>query len=338
MDELKKKEEEFETEQAQEKEQAQQGKSLVARNESSLSMYLDTAVFNQAWRASKLMAATGEMVPEHFRGKPERVFLIMDFAERTKMSPFMLMQNMYIVKGKPGMEAKLMIALANRSGLFSTALDFEMFEDPRDGAGCIASATRASDGKVLKGTPVTWTIVEAEGWHKPRGSQTSKWMTMPEQMFKYRAAAFFVRLHCPEVLMGLRTVDELDDIEAANEVTVTMDPEADVPAFEVPKDDQEPAPKPEPEPPPDDDPGLAEFESPAPETPRHDRRRVRLVRGRAWCQPQDAGQGQAVRAGVGAECLGARVEAVVMPSIEIEASELEFNIRCKCGNCLLGKL
>ena len=35
---------------------------------------------------------------------------------------------------------------------------------------------------------------------------------MPEQMFKYRAAAFFARAYCPEVLCGMMTYDEVQDM------------------------------------------------------------------------------------------------------------------------------
>jgi hypothetical protein len=259
MTDLKEKEAAFESEQAQ----TEQAKALVVKDDSNLSMYLDTAKFAQTWRAARMLASAGDMVPQQFQGQAASVFVVLELAARADMSPLMMLQNMYMVHGRPGMEAKLMIALANRSGLFSTPLDYDMFDDPEGGRGCVAYATRQSDGKVLRGTPVTMAMAQAEGWSTKSGS---KWKTMPELMLRYRAAAFFCRLHCPEVLMGLRSTEEIDDIEAANEVTVTMDPEADVPAFEVPKDDPEPAPKLEPDPPPDDDPGPAEFESPAPET------------------------------------------------------------------------
>jgi hypothetical protein len=52
-------------------------------------------------------------------------------------------------------------------------------------------------------------MVEAEGWHKRDGS---KWLTIPEIMFHYRAGAFLVRTHAPEIAMGLPTVEELHDV------------------------------------------------------------------------------------------------------------------------------
>ena len=52
-------------------------------------------------------------------------------------------------------------------------------------------------------------MVKAEGWDSKTGS---KWKTMPEQMFKYRAAAFWQRAYAPEISMGLQTAEEAIDI------------------------------------------------------------------------------------------------------------------------------
>jgi hypothetical protein len=52
-------------------------------------------------------------------------------------------------------------------------------------------------------------MAKAEGWIDKNGS---KWKTMPEQMLMYRAATFFCRVFCPEVLAGVQTSDEITDI------------------------------------------------------------------------------------------------------------------------------
>ena len=45
----------------------------------------------------------------------------------------------------------------------------------------------------------------------------SKWKTMPRQMMMYRAASFFARAHCPEVLLGIQTVEEVQDVRGYEE-------------------------------------------------------------------------------------------------------------------------
>jgi hypothetical protein len=40
---------------------------------------------------------------------------------------------------------------------------------------------------------------------------------MPDIMFSYRSVTFLTRIHYPEVLMGMRTLDELEDIGALDQ-------------------------------------------------------------------------------------------------------------------------
>lgn len=47
-------------------------------------------------------------------------------------------------------------------------------------------------------------LTSAEGWLDKSGS---KWKTMPEVMIRYRAAAFFGRLNCSDLIMGIYTAD-----------------------------------------------------------------------------------------------------------------------------------
>ena len=51
-------------------------------------------------------------------------------------------------------------------------------------------------------------MAKSEGW-----LSNPKWKSMPEQMLAYRAAAFFARVYCPEVLMGVSAEGEIEDSE-----------------------------------------------------------------------------------------------------------------------------
>ena len=44
-----------------------------------------------------------------------------------------------------------------------------------------------------------------------------KWTTMPELMLRYRAASFFARTYCPDVVMGFSVEGEAEDIVAAEQ-------------------------------------------------------------------------------------------------------------------------
>jgi hypothetical protein len=56
-------------------------------------------------------------------------------------------------------------------------------------------------------------MASVEGWSTKKGT---KWATMPELMLQYRAAAFFGRVYCPEILNGLYSEQEAMDIATTN--------------------------------------------------------------------------------------------------------------------------
>lgn len=176
---------------------------------------LDSAKFEHLQRLSSIFAAS-ELVPEQFRGKQANVFVALQMAFRCGVDPFMFLQNCYIVHGRPGVESKLAIALLNASGQIKGRVSFDLTGEGK-GRKCIASATDKSTGQVVQQT-VTYALAEAEGWTKAKtmkngGSIPSKWTTMTDLMLQYRAAMFLIRLHYPEVLMGMSTKEELDEQE-----------------------------------------------------------------------------------------------------------------------------
>jgi hypothetical protein len=156
--------------------------------------------------------ASSDLVPVHFQGKPANCFIAVEIARRINMPVFMVMQHLYVVHGRPGFEAKFVIALVNQSGVFENPLEYEFTGSPSTPEWtCTVSATRKATGKVCA-LPFKFATAQAEGWVSKSGS---KWKTMPDQMMMYRAAAFFTRVYCPEITMGMQTREELEDIGPA---------------------------------------------------------------------------------------------------------------------------
>jgi hypothetical protein len=157
------------------------------------------------------MYSKSQMVPAHYQNKPADCMIACQMAVRLGVDPFMFLQNTYIVSGKPGMEAKLAIALVNSRGPFSGPIQWK-FDGQGKTRSCTAYAVHKVTGEVCEAT-VTWAMVEAEGWNKKPGS---KWLSMPDMMFRYRSATFLARLYCPECLMGMMAEDEIIDTVDAN--------------------------------------------------------------------------------------------------------------------------
>ena len=75
--------------------------------------------------------------------------------------------------------------------------------------GGLYACCKAHGVQILESAPITMEMAVNEGWYTKNGS---KWKTMPEQMLRYRSAAFFGRIYAPELLMGLPSDDELRDV------------------------------------------------------------------------------------------------------------------------------
>lgn len=151
------------------------------------------------------------VIPEAYRDKPADCMLAIDMANRMNVSPIFVMQNMYVVKGKPSWSGQACKALIDNCGKFRDVKHVYTGESGTDTKGCYLEAVRVSDGEKVKGVEVTIAMAKAEGWFSNK-----KWQTMTDLMLGYRAAAFFARINCPETLMGLQTADEIEDINKPN--------------------------------------------------------------------------------------------------------------------------
>ena len=173
------------------------------------SMWNDTEMLSQAWKCAGFLGQSA-LVPETYKGHPENCLIALDLSNRSGMSPLTVMQNLYVVKGKPAWAGQFAIALVNGSRRFAKPLKPVFFgEEGTPNWGCYME-TYDWDGKKVVGSKITMQMAKDEGWIDKSGS---KWKTMPEQMLMYRAGAFFARVHCPDVLYGVQMVEEVKDVD-----------------------------------------------------------------------------------------------------------------------------
>jgi hypothetical protein len=173
----------------------------------SSSIFSTIASFEDGQRIAKGLASS-DLVPAAYKNNIPNTMIALEMANRLKISPFEVMQNLDIIKGKPSWSSTFIIASINACGRFKP-LRFEFVGTQKtDEYGCRAY-TEDLDGNKLVGPTVTWLMVKSEGWLSKTGS---KWQTMPELMFQYRAASFFGRLYAPDILKGMQTVDEVKDV------------------------------------------------------------------------------------------------------------------------------
>lgn len=143
--------------------------------------------------------AQSEMLPPHFRGKPENVFWALAYGLEVGLTPVQSLQSLYVVHGRPGMYADAMVALVLTSGRCDLFV-------------CVESdATKATYETKRKGSPrtrtLTVTIEEAKqaGWTK-----NEKYQTEPRRMLEARCKSQLARDVYPDVLRGMASAEEVE--------------------------------------------------------------------------------------------------------------------------------
>ena len=175
--------------------------------------FASTENFTQIFNIGKMFASSN-LVPQNYQGKPMDCTIAVDMANRMNVSPMMVMQNLYVVKGKPSWSGQACMSMIKASPFFKNVKHVYFGEEGTDSWGCYVEAVRVENDELVKGPKVTIAIAKAEKWYSKidrYGNETSKWSTMPELMLAYRAAAFFARIHIPNALMGCAVEGEIED-------------------------------------------------------------------------------------------------------------------------------
>lgn len=203
-----------------------------------LRVQAETQAFELIQRQA-MMLSKSTLVPKDFAGNVANCAIALNVAKRTRLDPLMVCQNLAIIHGRPSWSATALIGMINASGKFSP-LRFIMDDDDNP-TSCYAVARERESGEELKGEKITLDMAKREGWSTKNGS---KWLTMPGQMLRYRAASFWSRAYASDMSLGMYTQDEVRDFaEPARNVTprnpfVLPEPDPDP---EKPK--QEPTPE-----------------------------------------------------------------------------------------------
>jgi hypothetical protein len=167
--------------------------------------------FELAQRQAKALAES-DIVPQAYKGKVANCLVALEVAYRSRTSPLTVMQNLNIIHGRPSWSSQYIIAAINTCGRFD-ALAFKYSDDQQS---CFAYARDRTTDTLVKGPTVSIEMSKKEGWFQKSGS---KWQTMPELMLSYRAATFFGRLYCPEILQGMQSQDELRDVGPSDQTS-----------------------------------------------------------------------------------------------------------------------
>lgn len=182
-------------------------------NNTQLAIREDSSIFASPERfeiAGKMAVSLSKstIVPKEYQNNPSNGLIAIELANRLGVSPLMVMQNLYVVYGRPSWSAQYMIAMINSSGKYDFELQFDEKTD-KNGKPFSCQCWTERHGRKVTGPVIDMDMARAEGWLNKTGS---KWQTMPQMMLRYRAASFFGRMNCPELTMGIYTREEVVEL------------------------------------------------------------------------------------------------------------------------------
>ena len=194
----------------------EKGKQVLAEKKSEENIRLDeNNIFTgfREFQVAQRMAtalASSTIVPKDYQNNPGNCLIALEMANRLKTSPMMVMQNLYVVNGRPAWSSQYIVAMITSSRKYKTELQYEMKGSRTDGSLECTAWVEDYNGHRVTGPTVTMKMAQEEGWI---GRNGSKWKTMPEVMIRYRAASFFGRLNCPDMIMGIYSEEEAIELE-----------------------------------------------------------------------------------------------------------------------------
>lgn len=177
-------------------------------------------------RFAELMATGKCTIPKELQNNPGDCLAISLQARAWQMNPFAVAQKSYVIKGKLGYEAQLVNAVITRHAPIVGRPQFN-YSDGWDG---VLKKFRVMQGQNGAYTVPDWKPEDEVGlWcevsatlmgeDEPRvlrlmlsqayPRQSTQWATDPKQQLSYTTLKKWARLHCPDVVLGIYTPEEI---------------------------------------------------------------------------------------------------------------------------------
>ena len=183
----------------------------------SVPMGITPENLGQVTELAKLMSVSGAAVPKYLRGNPGACLAIISRALRWQMDPYAVAEKSYIAYTQGGderiaYELQLVHAVVIRWAPLKNRLRTEIL-GADDARRCKVSGTFKGEPKPHEYISETLAkLRDARGRNdKGRVKGSPLWDDQPEVQLMYSAVRQWARLHCPEVILGVYTPDEINE-------------------------------------------------------------------------------------------------------------------------------
>lgn len=171
-------------------------------------------------------AARSGMVPAAYKGSPDMIVIAVQMGSELGLPPMQSLQNIAVINGRPSVWGDAMPALCRASGMARSIREWSKGEGDAQTYYC--EAIRKDDPNPITGKFSVADAKKAGLWGK-----SGPWQQYAGRMLQMRARGFCLRDAFPDVLRGLISVEEAQDIPfEATGLTPRQEPVAEVKTFE----------------------------------------------------------------------------------------------------------
>lgn len=196
---------------------------------STSALVLDGNSLDKMMKLADVMATGRATMPKHFNGNSADCLAVIMQAMQWQMNPFAVAQKTHLVNGVLGYEAQLVNAVITSCAPVKDRLHYEWFGDWTKVIGKFV----IKNGDKGEHRQPGWKLADEEGlgvrvWATFRGEEEPRvlelllaqartrnstlWADDPRQQLAYLATKRWSRLYCPDVILGVYSPDELEDV------------------------------------------------------------------------------------------------------------------------------
>jgi hypothetical protein len=150
------------------------------------------------------MAAKSSMVPKDYINRPENIMVAIQMGSELGLAPLQSLQNISVINGRPAIWGDAMIGLCRASPACEDIIE----SIAGDGDAMIATCVAKRRGS----TPITSRFGVADAKRAGLWNKGGTWQQYPNRMLQMRARGFALRDAFPDLLRGLISAEEADDI------------------------------------------------------------------------------------------------------------------------------
>ena len=191
-----------------------------------ISIFDATDKFAEMWRIAEAVSKS-DMIPSDYRGKPANIIVAVQKGRELGLDGDMqALESIAVVNGRARIFGDAIEALCMKNPSYVDCIVEKMTDEQGNLIGAKATAKRKGRADKV----ATFTLEEARK-AKLFDKKFTPWETFPWRMLQARARTFALRDQFPDALMGMHTVEEMEDVPEINVtphvVVATDEPKAD---------------------------------------------------------------------------------------------------------------